>query len=89
MSNNLMMRDDIHSMRDALSCESLSHTHTHTHTQHAGVQVHYVFDPGNVGEDQQVKQLASDLRSIEMVMSAVLTPEKLRSVAIFNNSRKN
>ena len=26
------MRDDIHSMRDALSCESLSHTHTHTHT---------------------------------------------------------
>ena len=87
MSNNLMMRDDIHSMRDSLSCESLSHTHTHT--QHAGVQVHYVFDPGNVGEDQQVKQLASDLRSIEMVMSAVLTPEKLRSVAIFNNSRKN
>ncbi|CAI8041439.1 Exocyst complex component 4 [Geodia barretti] len=53
-------------------------THCFYYLQPALHKVHYVFDPGNVGEDQQVKQLASDLRSIEMVMSAVLTPEKLR-----------
>lgn len=42
------------------------------------MQVHYVFDPGDVGEDLQVKKLAFDLRNIEMVMAGVLTPEKLR-----------
>lgn len=54
------------------------------------LQVHYVFDPGDVGEDLQVKKLAFDLRNIEMVMAGVLTPEKLRystctSNVIFTN----
>ena len=44
------------------------------------LQAHYVFDPGDVGEDLQVKKLAFDLRNIEMVMAGVLTPEKLRYI---------
>ena len=39
-----------------------------------------MFEPVDVGEDQQVKKLAFDLRNIEMVMAAVLTPDKLRYI---------
>ena len=42
----------------------------------------YIIERNDVGEDPQVKQLAFDLRSVEMVMAGVLTPEKLRCGAL-------
>ena len=38
----------------------------------------YIMEPGDVGEDSQVKELATDLRNLEVVMAGVLTQEKLR-----------
>ena len=39
----------------------------------------YIMEPGDVGEDSQVKELATDLRNLEVMMAGVLTQEKLRS----------
>ena len=61
-----------------------TYTHTHTHTQHTHKHTHtltqlqYVFSSDAVGEDTAVRKLATDLKDIDQVMVAILSPDKYR-----------
>ena len=64
----------------------IQHTHTHTHTHshthtHTLTQSSYVCDHESTEAEPAVWQLADDLKNIETVMVAILSPEKHRCVS--------